>query len=106
MAPQCGRFEGQVVIITAATAGIGLGIAHRLGQEGARLVICSRRQVLLTIAGDLDQINASLNHFGAKEKLIADWRKLQYQRRNAEWITIVSKRPDGKHVSRTMWTLH
>ena len=37
---------GQSVIITAATAGIGLGIAHRLGQEGARLTICSRRQVL------------------------------------------------------------
>lgn len=28
-------------------AGIGLGIAHRLGAEGAKLVICSRKQVSL-----------------------------------------------------------
>jgi len=42
---QCRRFEGKVALITAATAGIGLGIAHRLGEEGAKLVICSRRQV-------------------------------------------------------------
>lgn len=44
MPPRCSRFEGKVAIITAATAGIGLGIAHRLGNEGARLAICSRRQ--------------------------------------------------------------
>ena len=43
------RFVGQSVIITAATAGIGLSIAHRLGQEGARLTICSRRQVLTAV---------------------------------------------------------
>jgi dehydrogenase/reductase SDR family protein 4 len=32
----------QVAIVTAATAGIGLGIARRLGQEGASVFICSR----------------------------------------------------------------
>ena len=41
---KCKRFDGKVALITAATAGIGLGIAHRLGAEGAKLVICSRRQ--------------------------------------------------------------
>ena len=41
---KCKRFDGKVALITAATAGIGLGIAHRLGEEGAKLVICSRRQ--------------------------------------------------------------
>lgn len=40
----CKRYEGKVVLVTAATAGIGLGIAERLGQEGAKLVICSRKQ--------------------------------------------------------------
>ena len=45
MAHHCKRFEGKSVIITAATAGIGLGIAQRLGEEGAKLTICSRKQV-------------------------------------------------------------
>lgn len=40
----CKRFEGKVALVTAATAGIGLGIAQRLGQEGAKVVICSRKQ--------------------------------------------------------------
>jgi dehydrogenase/reductase SDR family protein 4 len=44
MPVNCKRFEGKVAIVTAATAGIGLGIATRLGQEGAKLVICSRKQ--------------------------------------------------------------
>ena len=38
------RLVGKVAIVTAATAGIGLGIALRLGQEGAKVVISSRRQ--------------------------------------------------------------
>ncbi|KAL3159367.1 hypothetical protein ABBQ38_009800 [Trebouxia sp. C0009 RCD-2024] len=40
----CRRFEGKVALVTAATAGIGFGIAQRLGEEGAKLVICSRKQ--------------------------------------------------------------
>lgn len=38
------RLESKVAVITASTAGIGLGIAQRLGEEGAKLVICSRKQ--------------------------------------------------------------
>ena len=45
MSHNCKRFEGKSVVITAATAGIGLGIAQRLGEEGAKLTICSRKQV-------------------------------------------------------------
>ena len=45
MSHNCRRFEGKSVVITAATAGIGLGIAQRLGEEGAKLTICSRKQV-------------------------------------------------------------
>lgn len=40
----CRRFAGKVCIITASTAGIGLGIARRLGQEGASVVISSRKE--------------------------------------------------------------
>ncbi|VDL87704.1 unnamed protein product [Nippostrongylus brasiliensis] len=41
---KCHRLEGQVAIVTAATKGIGLAIAERLGAEGAAVVICSRNQ--------------------------------------------------------------
>uniref|UniRef100_A0A914ELM6 Dehydrogenase/reductase SDR family member 4 n=1 Tax=Acrobeloides nanus TaxID=290746 RepID=A0A914ELM6_9BILA len=38
------RLQGQVAIVTAATKGIGLAIAERLGQEGASVIISSRDQ--------------------------------------------------------------
>ncbi|GAQ85581.1 indole-3-butyric acid response [Klebsormidium nitens] len=41
---KCRRYEGRVCIITASTAGIGLGIARRLAQEGASVVISSRKE--------------------------------------------------------------
>ncbi|KAL3079201.1 hypothetical protein niasHT_039624 [Heterodera trifolii] len=36
------RLENKVAVITAATNGIGLAIAERLGHEGARVVVSSR----------------------------------------------------------------
>jgi 3-oxoacyl-ACP reductase-like protein len=47
--PPCRRFVGKTAIVTAATAGIGLGIARRLAQEGARVMICSRCVCLLLL---------------------------------------------------------
>ena len=36
------RFQDQVAIVTGAATGIGLGIARRLGSEGARVVVVDR----------------------------------------------------------------
>ncbi|KAL4458338.1 hypothetical protein ABPG75_013203 [Micractinium tetrahymenae] len=42
--PACRRLEGKVAVVTASTAGIGLGIVRRLASEGARVVVSSRKQ--------------------------------------------------------------
>jgi NAD(P)-dependent dehydrogenase (short-subunit alcohol dehydrogenase family) len=39
-----GRFEGHTAIVTGASRGIGLAIARRLADEGARVVITGRKQ--------------------------------------------------------------
>lgn len=45
MAPVVRRLEGKVAVVTASTQGIGFAIAQRLGEEGASVVISSRKQV-------------------------------------------------------------
>ncbi|XP_050711781.1 dehydrogenase/reductase SDR family member 4-like isoform X2 [Eriocheir sinensis] len=40
---QGGRLAGKVAIVTASTDGIGLAIAQRLGEEGAQVVVSSRK---------------------------------------------------------------
>ena len=47
--------SGQVAVITGSTKGIGLGIASRLAEHGAHVVISSRRQA------DCDAVAAEIN---------------------------------------------
>ncbi|XP_012057067.1 PREDICTED: dehydrogenase/reductase SDR family member 4 [Atta cephalotes] len=41
---KCHRLEGKVAIVTASTEGIGLSIARRLAQEGAKVMLSSRKE--------------------------------------------------------------
>lgn len=41
---KCNRLEGKVAVVTASTEGIGFSIAKRLAQEGAKVMISSRKE--------------------------------------------------------------
>ncbi|XP_050446154.1 dehydrogenase/reductase SDR family member 4-like isoform X2 [Cataglyphis hispanica] len=42
---KCNRLEDKIAIVTASTDGIGLSIAKRLAQEGAKVMISSRKEL-------------------------------------------------------------
>ena len=39
-----GKLSGKIALVTGGSAGIGLGIAKRLAEEGAQVFITGRRQ--------------------------------------------------------------
>lgn len=59
------RFEGKTAIITGGTKGLGLAFAHRLGAEGAKILITSRTQT------ELDQAVSELSAGGVDAFAIA-----------------------------------
>lgn len=44
------RFQNQTVIVTGGAQGLGLGIAERLGSEGARIALVDRNEKQLVVA--------------------------------------------------------
>src|SRR5262245_30613441 len=54
-----GAFDGQTVLITGASSGIGAALAHAFAREGARLVLAARRE------DRLDALRADLERGGA-----------------------------------------
>lgn len=57
---KAGAFEGQVVIVTGASAGIGEALARLLARQGAKVAIAARR------AARLEQVAAECRGLGAE----------------------------------------
>lgn len=55
------RLEGKICVVTASTDGIGLSIAKKLGFEGAKVVVSSRKQK------NVDEAVQSLKSQGIKD---------------------------------------
>jgi 3-oxoacyl-[acyl-carrier protein] reductase len=56
------RFDGQVALVTGASRGIGLAVARRLLDEGARVVITARKP---------DGLAAALDELGAGDRALS-----------------------------------
>lgn len=75
-APNCRRLEGKSALVTASTAGIGLATARRLAQEGARVVVCSRKssavdKTVADLRAEGLEVSGVACHVGSPEQLDA-----------------------------------
>ena len=71
-----GKLSGKVALVTGGSAGIGLGIAKRFAQEGARVFITSRRQSQLheavaSIGGNAAAIKGDTSNLADLDRLYA-----------------------------------
>jgi short-subunit dehydrogenase len=74
------RFEGASAVVTGASRGLGLAIAQRLAERGARLVICGRDGETLNKAAwrlrdtgaEVHAVRSDVTEDGAAQKLVAE----------------------------------
>jgi NAD(P)-dependent dehydrogenase (short-subunit alcohol dehydrogenase family) len=73
------KLAGKVALVTGGSTGIGLGIAKRFAQEGARVFITGRRQSQLdeavaSIGGDAAAIRGDTSNLADLDRLFAEIR--------------------------------
>lgn len=71
-----GRLANKVALITGGSAGIGLGIAKRFTQEGARVFITGRRpaeleKALNAISGNAEAVRGDVSNLGDLDRIFA-----------------------------------
>ncbi|WP_439861917.1 1,6-dihydroxycyclohexa-2,4-diene-1-carboxylate dehydrogenase [Pseudomonas sp. MBLB4136] len=116
------RFQDKVAVITGAAQGIGRRVAERMAEEGARLVVVDRSELVhelegigpvLTLTADLEQFDdcqrvmkAALEHFGRLDILVNNvggtiWAK-PFEHYRAEEIEAEVRRS----LFPTLWCCH
>lgn len=107
------RLKGKVAIVTGSTSGIGIGIARLFAAEGAKVVICGRREekgqaVVSSIekeGGEASYHYMDITDTGSIEKLFADtaekYGKIDVLVNNAANVGLKDGRVD--ELSLEMW---